>query len=101
VIASDITRTVHNGSPSAFERLSYTLVLRGHIGLARAVFPPGTPGTAIDALARAPLWAAGLNYAHGTGHGVGAFLNVHEGTAWCRDVLCWHHRCLFGVPQLI
>ena len=54
-------------------------MLKGHIALASAVFPPGTPGIAIDALARAPLWSMGLNYRHGTGHGVGAALNVHEG----------------------
>ncbi len=52
---------------------------QGHIALDRAVFPTGTPGLALDTLARAPLWAMGLNYRHGTGHGVGAALNVHEG----------------------
>ncbi len=52
---------------------------QGHIGLDRAVWPEGTPGAALDALARVPLWADGLNYRHGTGHGVGAALNVHEG----------------------
>jgi Xaa-Pro aminopeptidase len=55
------------------------LLLQGHIALARAVFPEGTIGSRIDCLARVPLWTAGLDYNHGTGHGVGAFLNVHEG----------------------
>ena len=53
--------------------------LQGHIALDQAVFPSGTPGLALDTLARAPLWTMGLNYRHGTGHGVGAALNVHEG----------------------
>jgi Xaa-Pro aminopeptidase len=54
-------------------------LLQGHIGLDQAIFPEGTPGLALDTLARAPLWSLGLNYRHGTGHGVGAALNVHEG----------------------
>jgi len=58
---------------------AFTLVLKGHIALCTAVFPNKTNGHRIECLARAPLWAAGLNYKHGTGHGVGAFLNVHEG----------------------
>jgi len=57
----------------------YTLVLKGHIAVARAVFPEGTLGSRLDAMARVPLWSHGLDYNHGTGHGVGAFLNVHEG----------------------
>ena len=60
-------------------RARFTLVLRGHIALARAVFPEGTAGSQLDAFARRPLWEAGLDYDHGTGHGVGAFLGVHEG----------------------
>lgn len=76
---TDITRTVHLGQPTEHERRCFTMVLRGHLALARAVFPPGTPGPKLDALARGPLWRAGLDYGHGTGHGVGAFLNVHEG----------------------
>ncbi|KAF6262047.1 peptidase M24, structural domain-containing protein [Scenedesmus sp. NREL 46B-D3] len=76
---TDITRTLHFGSPTEHQRRCYTRVLQGHIALAQAVFPEGTPGTAIDALARLPLWRDGLNYRHGTGHGVGAALNVHEG----------------------
>ena len=59
--------------------LSACRFLQGHIGLDQAVFPEGTPGLALDTLARVPLWNMGLNYRHGTGHGVGAALNVHEG----------------------
>ena len=76
---TDITRTVPMGPCTPLEREDYTLVLRGHIGLARAVFPQGTAGCQIDALAREPLWQARRNFGHGTGHGVGFFLNVHEG----------------------
>ena len=76
---TDITRTVALGTPGPDEKLHYTLVLKGHIGLGAAQFPRGTTGSQLDALARAPLWAYGLNYGHGTGHGVGFFLNVHEG----------------------
>ena len=61
------------------ERRVYTLVLKAHIALERAVFPCGASGTQVDALAREPLWREGMNYLHGTGHGVGSFLNVHEG----------------------
>ena len=76
---TDITRTVPMGPCTPLEREDYTLVLRGHIGLALAVFPQGTAGCQIDALAREPLWQARRNFGHGTGHGVGFFLNVHEG----------------------
>ncbi len=76
---TDITRTVPMGPCTALEREDYTLVLRGHIGLAMAVFPKGTAGCQIDALAREPLWKAKRNFGHGTGHGVGFFLGVHEG----------------------
>ncbi|KNC78667.1 hypothetical protein SARC_08915 [Sphaeroforma arctica JP610] len=76
---TDVTRTVHLGTPTERERDCYTRVLKGHVQLAMAVFPHGTPGIMLDALARTPLWRAGLDYRHGTGHGVGAFLNVHEG----------------------
>jgi Xaa-Pro aminopeptidase len=76
---TDVTRTVCMGAPSAEIKDSFTRVLQGHIALATAIFPEGTPGLALDTLARLPLWAAGLNYRHGTGHGVGAALNVHEG----------------------
>ncbi|KAJ1959075.1 hypothetical protein GGI12_004530 [Dipsacomyces acuminosporus] len=76
---TDVTRTYHFGTPSAWERECFTRVLKGHIALDRAVFPSGTNGYALDPLARLPLWEIGLDYRHGTGHGVGSFLNVHEG----------------------
>ncbi|KAK3111249.1 hypothetical protein LTR53_013686 [Teratosphaeriaceae sp. CCFEE 6253] len=76
---TDTTRTLHFGEPTAMEREAYTLVLKGHIALDRAVFPKGTSGFALDTLARQHLWASGLEYRHGTGHGVGSYLNVHEG----------------------
>ncbi len=76
---TDITRMVAVGTPSAAQRRDCTLVLAGVIALSAARFPRGTRGPMLDALARAPIWAAGLDYAHGTGHGVGYFLNVHEG----------------------
>ena len=76
---TDITRTVPMGRCSALEREDYTLVLKGHIDLAMAVFPEGTPGSRLDVLARAPLWRSKRNFGHGTGHGVGWFLGVHEG----------------------
>lgn len=76
---TDITRTVIIGEPTSEHRKMYTLVLKGHIALARAVFPKGTSGVQLDVLARQFLWQEGLDYDHGTGHGVGAFLSVHEG----------------------
>lgn len=76
---TDITRTVALGQPTDEERQMYTLVLKGHIGMAALVFPEGTRGNQIDVMARQPLWQHGLNYRHGTGHGVGFFMNVHEG----------------------
>jgi len=76
---TDVTRTVHFGEPTQKQISSFTAVLRGHIALDQAVFPEGTPGFFLDTLARAPVWALGLNYRHGTGHGVGAAMNVHEG----------------------
>ncbi len=76
---TDITRTMTFGLPSERQRRDFTLVLKGHIDMSMAVFPTGTRGTQLDILARQPLWKAGLNYLHGTGHGVGHFLNVHEG----------------------
>jgi Xaa-Pro aminopeptidase len=78
---TDITRTVAVGTPTAEMRQRFTLVLKGHIAIATARFPAGTSGGQIDALARIALWKAGCNYDHGTGHGVGAFLSVHEGPA--------------------
>ena len=76
---TDITRTVAIGSPGAEVRRLFTLVLKGHIALDRARFPKGTTGTHLDVLARQFLWREGHEYDHGTGHGVGAFLSVHEG----------------------
>ena len=76
---TDITRTVPLGECTPLEREDYTAVLKGHIDLAMAVFPEGTPGCRIDALAREPLWRLQRNFGHGTGHGVGWFLGVHEG----------------------
>jgi len=76
---TDITRTVPIGEPTDEMRDRFTRVLKGHIAVATAVFPKGTRGTQIDSFARRPLWDAGLDYAHGTGHGVGSFLAVHEG----------------------
>jgi Xaa-Pro aminopeptidase len=76
---TDITRTVAIGQQSEEHRDCYTRVLLGHIALATAKFPEGTTGSQLDVLARSPLWAIGLDYDHGTGHGVGSFLGVHEG----------------------
>lgn len=76
---TDITRTVPIGTPSAEMRERFTLVLKGHIALAEIRFPEGIPGTNLDVLARMALWQKGLDYDHGTGHGVGVFLGVHEG----------------------
>lgn len=76
---TDITRTVAIGQPSAEMRERFTRVLKGHIAVARAVFPKGTSGAQIDSFARRPLWEAGLDFDHGTGHGVGSYLSVHEG----------------------
>ena len=81
---TDVTRTVYimpsnGGSPSAEEKDRFTRVLQGHIAVASAQFPAGTTGNQIDPMARRPLWDAGLDYDHGTGHGVGSYLGVHEG----------------------
>lgn len=76
---TDITRTIALGPLTDSERLDYTLVLKGHIRLAMAKFPLGASGTQLDALARYAMWQHGINYLHGTGHGVGSYLNVHEG----------------------
>ena len=76
---TDITRTLIVGKPTPEMRDRFTRVLKGHIAIARAVFPQGTSGAQLDAFARAALWAAGLDFDHGTGHGVGAYLSVHEG----------------------
>ncbi len=76
---TDVTRVVAVGEPTEEMRRRYTQVLKGHIALNRAVFPDGTTGGQLDALARQYLWADGVDYAHGTGHGVGSYLSVHEG----------------------
>ena len=76
---TDVTRTIAIGQPTAEMRDRFTRVLKGHIALARAVFPKGTRGGQLDVLARQFLWEAGVDYAHGTGHGVGSYLSVHEG----------------------
>jgi len=76
---TDTTRTLHFGTPSEMEKKAFTLVLKGVIALDSVVFPKGTTGFALDALARQFLWRQGLDYLHSTGHGVGSFLNVHEG----------------------
>lgn len=76
---TDITRTISLGNPTNAQRHDFTLVMKGHIALATAIFPEGTRGAQLDVLARINLWKEGLSYLHGTGHGVGHFLNVHEG----------------------
>ncbi|QSL66786.1 hypothetical protein MERGE_001172 [Pneumocystis wakefieldiae] len=75
---TDVTRTYHFGVPTEKEKQTFTCVLKGHIALAKAIFPKGTTGYVLDILARQYLWNIGLDYLHGTGHGVGSFLNVHE-----------------------
>lgn len=76
---TDVTRMMHFGEPTQRMKDCYTLVLKGHIALGKSIFPEGTIGSRLDCLARLPLWNAGLDFNHGTGHGVGAYLNVHEG----------------------
>ncbi|MDY6924802.1 MAG: aminopeptidase P family protein [Pseudomonadota bacterium] len=76
---TDVTRTMAVGAPTADQRRMFTLVLKGHIAMAVVRFPAGTTGHQLDALARLPMWMAGLDYDHGTGHGVGSYLGVHEG----------------------
>jgi Xaa-Pro aminopeptidase len=78
---TDITRTVPVGEPTEEMRAHFTLVLKGHIAVARAIFPDGTTGAQLDSFARQYLWQAGLDFDHGTGHGVGSYLSVHEGPA--------------------
>ncbi len=78
---TDITRTVAIGQPTNEMRERFTLVLKGHIAIARAIFPEGTSGAQLDPFARQHLWEAGLDFEHGTGHGVGSYLSVHEGPA--------------------
>ncbi|KAJ1679644.1 hypothetical protein EV182_001628 [Spiromyces aspiralis] len=76
---TDVTRTCHFSEPTDWEKECFTRVLKAHIALDRAIFPTNTTGYALDCIARLPLWEKGLDFRHGTGHGVGAFLNVHEG----------------------
>jgi len=76
---TDVTRTWHFGTPTAEEKRAFTRVLQGHIAIDTLIFPKGTSGYIIDSFARRALWQDGLDYRHGTGHGVGHFLNVHEG----------------------
>ncbi|AQR74785.1 aminopeptidase P family protein [Sphingomonas sp. LM7] len=76
---TDVTRVMPVGEPTPEMRDRFTRVLKGHIGIATAIFPDGTTGAQLDSFARAPLWEVGLDYGHGTGHGVGAYLSVHEG----------------------
>ncbi|TLX71531.1 aminopeptidase P family protein [Labilibacter sediminis] len=76
---TDITRTIHLGTPTEQQKTDFTMVLKGNIALDTTSFPVGTRGVHLDILARKALWSIGLNYGHGTGHGVGCFLNVHEG----------------------
>ncbi|ELV14030.1 Xaa-Pro aminopeptidase 1, partial [Tupaia chinensis] len=76
---TDVTRTMHFGTPTAYEKECFTYVLKGHIAVSAAIFPTGTKGHLLDSFARSALWDSGLDYLHGTGHGVGSFLNVHEG----------------------
>lgn len=76
---TDITRTIHLGTPTAHERECFTRVMKGHISLAMSNFPRLTKGQFLDSFARRALWEVGLDYNHGTGHGVGMYLNVHEG----------------------
>ncbi|ESO08958.1 hypothetical protein HELRODRAFT_97843, partial [Helobdella robusta] len=81
---TDVTRTVHFGTPNDYEKECFTSVLKGHIALDNATFPNRTKGSSLDSMARQYLWSLGLNYGHGTGHGVGSFLNVHEGPCGIR-----------------
>jgi Xaa-Pro aminopeptidase len=78
---TDVSRTVAVGTPTAEMHMHFTLVLKGHIAIATATFPEGTTGAQLDPFARRALWAAGLDFDHGTGHGVGSYLSVHEGPA--------------------
>jgi Xaa-Pro aminopeptidase len=78
---TDITRTIAVGEPTAEMRDRFTRVLKGHIAIARAIFPEGTTGAQLDSFARQFLWTQGLDFDHGTGHGVGSYLSVHEGPA--------------------
>ena len=95
---TDITRTISIGSPGVRQKNDFTLVLKGHISLACAKFPLGTRGYQLDLLARKSLWEHGLNYGHGTGHGVGCFLNVHEGP---QNISVADNKTIIGSGMLI
>lgn len=75
---TDVTRTIHLGTPTDEEKTAFTLVLKGHLAIDRAIFPPGSLGSFFDSIARQFLWEYGLDYGHGTGHGVGSYGGVHE-----------------------
>ena len=94
---TDITRTVAIGDPGADVRRLFTLVLKGHIALDQARFPRGTTGTQLDALARQFLWREGFDYDHGTGHGVGVFLSVHEAP----QRISKHYNAVRAAPGMI
>lgn len=94
---TDITRTVMLGTPTEEEKRDFTLVLKGHINLSRTKFPEGTRGDQLDVLARQALWNLNLNYLHGTGHGIGHFLNVHEGPQSIR----MNHNPVTLVPGMV
>lgn len=85
---TDITRTIGLGSVTKRQQEDFTTCLKGHIALATAVFPEGTKGCSLDAITRKPLWDKGINYGHGTGHGIGYFLSVHEGPMSIRAEFC-------------
>ncbi|BGP10131.1 hypothetical protein JCM10049v2_006014 [Rhodotorula toruloides] len=89
----DTTRTMHFGKPTREQKRAFTRVLQGHIAVDSLIFPEGTTGDAIDALARAPLWSDGMNYGHGTGHGLGEYLSVHES-----QVGIAHSAAYFSTP---
>ncbi|GAA6025003.1 hypothetical protein JCM8202_002185 [Rhodotorula sphaerocarpa] len=87
---TDVTRTLHFGTPTNMEKRAYTRVLQGHIAIDDAVFPSTTSGFMLDSWARRPLWKDGLDYGHGTGHGVGSWLNVHEGPMGIGSKIAYH-----------
>ena len=97
---TDVTRTFHYGTPSKFEVEVYTRVLMGSIDLARAVFPDGTKDTRLDILARYHLFKVGLNYRHGTGHGIGAYGFIHESPVQASMFFSWSERDARGKVNL-
>uniref|UniRef100_A0A2P2I282 Xaa-Pro aminopeptidase 1-like n=1 Tax=Hirondellea gigas TaxID=1518452 RepID=A0A2P2I282_9CRUS len=93
---TDVTRTLHYGSPTEFQKEAYTRVLMGSIDLAKLVFPKGTGDISVDVLARQHLYQVGLDYNHGTGHGIGMFLNVHEAPVQLRIYSKENHKLQLG-----